>query len=250
MRTIYILWLRQLKRFIRKKASLVGALGQPLIFLFAFGFGLSPVFAKAGQGNYIQFIAPGIIGMTVLFTSIFTGVEIIWDKQFGFMKETFVAPVSRFEILLGKTLGGATVAVIQGILVFLITLVAGFRPHDIAYLPLALLFLVLIAVLFSAVGVAIAARLDDMQGFPLIINFVIQPLFYLSGALFPLNGLPKFLDYITKVNPLSYGIDGMRFALSGPTAASFSAGTSLLVLVVMIGVILLFSMYQFSKIEL
>lgn len=250
MRTIYILWLRQLKRFIRKKASLVGALGQPLIFLIAFGFGLSPVFAQAGYGNYIQFIAPGIIGMTVLFTSIFTGVEIIWDKQFGFLKETFVAPVSRFEILLGKTLGGATVAIIQGILVFLITLLVGFRPHDWTMLPLAFLYLVLIAILFSAVGVAIAARLDDMQGFPLIINFVIQPLFYLSGALFPLNNLPKFLDILTKINPLSYGIDGMRYSLSGSAAASFTAFTSLSVLFGMIAVILVFGMYQFSKIEL
>lgn len=248
MRTIYILWLRQLKRFIRKKASLVGALGQPLIFLIAFGFGLSPVFAKAGQGNYIQFIAPGIIGMTVLFTSIFTGVEIIWDKQFGFLKETFVAPVSRFEILLGKTLGGATVAIIQGILVFLITLLVGFRPHDWTMLPLALLYLILIATLFSAVGVAIAARLDDMQGFPLIINFVVQPLFYLSGALFPLNNLPKFLDVITKVNPLSYGIDGMRYSLSG--TATFAPLTSISVLIGILIVVLLFGMYQFSKIEL
>ncbi len=113
MRAIYILWLRQLKRFIRKKASLVGALGQPVIFLLAFGFGLSPIFARAGAGNYMQFLAPGIIAMTVLFTSIFTGVEIIWDRQFGFLKETFVAPISRFEILLGKTFGGATVAIVQ-----------------------------------------------------------------------------------------------------------------------------------------
>src|SRR4051812_46812650 len=141
MRTIYILWIRQLKRFIRKKASLVGALGQPLIFLLAFGFGLSPIYARAGQGNYIQFIAPGIIAMTVLFTAIFTGVEIIWDKQFGFLKETFVAPVSRFEILIGKTLGGATVATIQGCLVFVITLLVGFRPHNLALLPLGFLFL-------------------------------------------------------------------------------------------------------------
>jgi ABC-2 type transport system permease protein len=212
MTTIYILWLRQLKRFIRKKASLVGALGQPLIFLVAFGYGLSPVFAKAGGGNYIDFIAPGIICMTVLFTSIFTGVEIIWDKQFGFLKETFVAPVSRFQIMLGKTLGGATVAAIQGTLVFGISMILGFRPHSWAMVPLAALFLVMVAILFSAVGTAIAARLDDMQAFPLIINFVIQPLFYLSGALFPLSGLPGFLSFITKINPLSYGVDGMRYA--------------------------------------
>lgn len=248
MRTIYILWIRQLKRFIRKKASLVGALGQPIIFLFAFGFGLSPVFERAGQGNYIQFIAPGIIAMTVLFTSIFTGVEIIWDKQFGFLKETFVAPVSRFEILIGKTLGGATVAIIQGVLVFLITLIAGFRPENLWLLPLAFLYMVLIAILFSALGTTMAARLDDMQGFPLIINFVIQPLFYLSGALFPIYGLPKFLEIITRANPLSYGVDGMRYALGG--AHFFTPALSLSVIVGVIIVVLLVGVYQFSKIEL
>src|SRR3989338_4003913 len=136
MTAIYILWLRQLKRFTRKKASIVGAIGQPIIFLLAIGFGFSPVFARAGGGDYIQFLAPGIIVMTVLFTSIFTGLEIIWDKQFGFLKETFVAPVPRYQILLGKVLGGATVAMIQGALVFLITLIAGFRPQNIYSLPL------------------------------------------------------------------------------------------------------------------
>lgn len=248
MRTIYILWIRQLKRFIRKKANLVGALGQPLIFLIAFGFGLSPIFRKAGAGNYIQFIAPGIIAMTVLFTSIFTSVEIIWDKQFGFLKETFVAPVSRFEILIGKIFGGATVAIIQGILVFVITLFVGFRPTNILLLPMAFLFMVLVAVLFSSVGLAIAARLDDMQSFPLIINFVIQPLFYLSGALFPLVGLPKFLEIITKINPLSYGVDGMRYALGA--AHVFSPLTSFSVLAGFLIVFTSIGIYQFSKVEL
>lgn len=248
MRTIYILWLRQLIRFIRKRASLVGALGQPIIFLFAFGFGLSPIFARAGAGDYIQFLAPGIIAMTVLFTAIFTGMEIIWDKQFGFLKETFVAPVSRFEIFMGKTLGGATVAAIQGLLVFLITLIAGFRPESLLMLPLAFLFLLLISFLFSAIGSTIAARLDDMQGFPLIINFVIQPLFYLSGALFPLQGLPVFLEVITKVNPLSYGVDGMRYALSGTNA--FSPLLNLGVLCVVSVIVVLFGVYQFKKVEL
>ena len=248
MRTIYILWLRQLKRFIRKKASLIGALGQPIIFLFAFGFGLSPVFARAGQGNYIQFIAPGIIAMTVLFTSIFTGVEIIWDKQFGFLKETFVAPVSRFEIFIGKTLGGATVAAIQGFLVFLITFIAGYRIVNVALLPVALVFLLLVAFVFSALGTAIAARLDDMQGFPLIINFIIQPLFYLSGAIFPITGLPKVLGYITKFNPLSYGVDGMRYALVGTHA--FSPWVDFSVLCAVGAAIVLAGIYQFNRIEL
>lgn len=248
MKAIYILWLRQLKRFIRKRAALVGALGQPLIFLIAFGFGLGPIFARAGAGNYIQFIAPGIIAMTVLFSSIFTGVEIIWDKQFGFLKETFVAPISRLEIMIGKTLGGATVASIQGVLVFLISLLLGFRPASLALLPLALLFIVLMATLFSALGTTLAARLDDMQGFPLIINFVIQPLFYLSGALFPLVGLPRAFEVITKLNPLSYGVDGLRYAFGVP--AVFSPGLSLGVLFAVIILVMLVGLYQFSKIEL
>ncbi len=248
MRTIYILWIRQLKRFFRKKASLFGALGQPIIFLFAFGFGLSPIFAKAGAGNYIDFIAPGIIAMTVLFTSIFTGMEIIWDKQFGFLKETFVAPVSRFEIFIGKVVGGMSVSLIQGILVFFITLIAGFRPHSLIMLPVALGFLILVSFLFSALGATIAARLDDMQGFPLIFNFIIQPLFYLSGAIFPIVGLPKVLGFITKINPLSYGVDSIRYALSGTNF--FSPYLSLGVLVGVSALLVGIGIYQFSKVQL
>ncbi len=247
MNAIFILWLRQLKRFIRKKASIVGALGQPIIFLLAIGFGFSPIYAKAGGGNYIQFLAPGIIVMTVLFTSIFTGLEIIWDKQFGFLKETFVAPISRLEILLGKTLGGATVAIIQGVLVFLITLIAGFRPN-LASLPLAFLFLFLVAILSSALGAAIAARLDDMQGFPLIFNFFVQPLFFLSGAIFPIKDLPQLLSFITKINPFSYGVDGLRYALSGVSV--FSPVLSISVLCGFTIIVLAIGIYQFSKIQL
>ena len=247
MNAIFILWLRQLKRFIRKRASIVGALGQPIIFLLAIGFGFSPIYAKAGGGNYIQFLAPGIIVMTVLFTSIFTGLEIIWDKQFGFLKETFVAPISRFEILLGKTFGGATVAMIQGTLVFVITLIAGFRP-DLASLPLAFLFLFLVAMLSSALGAAIAVRLDDMQGFPLIFNFMVQPLFFLSGAIFPIKDLPPLLNFVTKINPFSYGVDGLRYAFNGvnvfPPALSISVLFGAAIFILAVGV------YQFSKVQL
>lgn len=248
MTAIYILWLRQIKRFTRKKASIVGALGQPIIFLLAIGFGLSPVYAKAGGGNYIQFLAPGVIVMSVLFTSIFTGLEIIWDKQFGFLKETFVAPVSRFQILLGKVLGGATVAMIQGTLVFLITLIAGFRPVSLMSLPLAFLFLFLVAILSSAAGAAIAARLDDMQGFPLIFNFVVQPLFFLSGAIFPLKDLPLVLSIITKINPFSYAVDGLRYAFNGVNV--FSPVLSIAILCGAALAMLAIGLYQFSKVQL
>ncbi|MCJ7740402.1 ABC transporter permease, partial [Candidatus Microgenomates bacterium] len=152
MSTIYILWLRQIKRFIRSKSRMIGSLGQPLLFLVALGFGFGPIYQKAGQGNYLQFLTPGIIAMAVLFTSIFMGIEIIWDRQFGFLKETLVAPVSRYYIMLGRTLGGATVAVFQGVIIFLISLLIGFRVTNIAYCFLMFVYMLLTAILFTALG--------------------------------------------------------------------------------------------------
>src|SRR5580693_2395319 len=128
MTTLYMLWLRQLKRYVRSKPRIVASLGQPLLFLVGLGFGFGPVFQKAGQGNYIQFLSPGIIGMSILFTSIFSGIELIFDRQFGFLKEMLVAPVPRLLIMIGRTLGGATVAMIQGLIVVVICVIAGFRP--------------------------------------------------------------------------------------------------------------------------
>src|SRR5580704_11766705 len=136
MTTIYILWIRQLKRYVRSRARIIGSLGQPLLFLLGLGFGMGPVFQKAGMGNYIQFLAPGVIAMTVLFSSVFSGIELIWDRQFGFLKETLVAPVPRLAIMLGRTLGGATVAVLQGLIVVVICLLAGFRVRNLAALPM------------------------------------------------------------------------------------------------------------------
>src|SRR6202161_1394681 len=157
MSAIYILWLRSVKRYVRSKPRIIAALGQPLLFLIALGFGFCPIFQKAGQGNYIQFLAPGVIAMTVLFTSIFSGIELIWDRQFGFLKETLVAPVPRILIMIGRTLGGATVSLFQGLIVILICLLAGFRITSYASLPVALLFMVLVAVMFTALGTAIAS---------------------------------------------------------------------------------------------
>src|ERR1051326_49979 len=128
MSAIYILWLRELKRYIRSKAQIVASLGQPVLYLLALGFGLGPVFQKAGNGSYLQFMAPGVISMTILFSSVFSGIAMLWDRQFGFLKETLVAPVPRIEIMIGRTLGGATVAVIQGTIIFIVCLIAGFRP--------------------------------------------------------------------------------------------------------------------------
>ncbi len=247
MSTIYILWLRQLKRYLRSRSRIIGSLGQPALFLFALGFGFGPIFQRAGGGNYIDFLAPGVIAQGILFTAIFSGIELIWDRQFGFLKETLVAPVSRFEIMLGRTLGGATIATMQGVIVFMLTLVAGFRPVSIIALPFALIMMFLISLLFTALGTAIASTLGDFQGFQLIMNFLVMPLFFLSGAIFPISSSIGFLGTISKLNPLSYGVDGLRALLI--QKSTFGLTLDFLVLGILTLILLTIGSYLFSKIE-
>lgn len=245
--TIYILWLRQLKRYFRSRARIIGSLGQPLLFLFALGFGFGPIYEKAGGGNYMQFLAPGIMTMGIIFSGIFSGIEIIWDRQFGFLKETLVAPVSRFEIMVGRTLGGATVATMQGLIVFAVTLIAGFRPTNGLAVLLAFVFAVMIAFLFTALGTAIAIRMTDMQAFPIIMNYLVMPIFFLSGSLFPLEGLPAGVAIFTHLNPLTYGVDGLRGALIGQT--HFGMGFDFAILSLVTLFLLWVGSRLFSKIE-
>ncbi len=247
MSTIYILWLRQIKRYLRSKARIVGSLGQPLLFLVALGFGFGPIYMRAGGGDYIQFLAPGVIAMSILFTAIFSGMEIIWDKKFGFLKETLVAPVSRLNIMIGRTLGGATVAILQGVIVLIISTIIGFRPTNLELIPVALLFMFLIALFFTALGTAIASVLEDMQGFQLIMSFLVMPTFFLSGALFPLDNLPQAINIIARINPLSYGVDGLRSALIN--GAQFSFLTDFSILAAITFIVLLIGSYLFSRIE-
>jgi ABC-2 type transport system permease protein len=247
MNPVFILWLRQLKRYSRSRARVIGSLGQPTLFLLALGFGLGPTFARAGRGDYVQFLAPGIVTMGILFTAVFSGIEIIWDRQFGFLKETLVAPVSRFEIVLGRTLGSATVALIQGSIVFLVCLAAGFRPAYPLLLPMALLFMALIAIMCTAIGTAVGSVLQDMQGFQLIINFMVLPLFFFSSALFPVPDLPAAMRLAVWLNPLSYGVDGLRGALNGGFA--FGAATDFMVLGLLAAILLALGAWLFSKVE-
>ncbi|MFA6038652.1 MAG: ABC transporter permease [Candidatus Peribacteraceae bacterium] len=247
MRTMYILWLRQIKRYSRSRSRIVGSLGQPLLFLVALGFGFGPVFEKAGGGNYVQFLAPGIIAMSILFTAMFSGVEIIWDRQFGFLKETLVAPVPRLHIMIGRTLGSATVAFLQGIVVFLIAMVVGFRPDQWALLPVTLLTMFLLALLFTAFGTALASLMEDFHGFQLIMNFLVMPLFFLSGALFPLEDLPPLLDVLTRIDPLTYGIDALRGSLIGMGHYPLVLDMGILTLLVV--ALMITGSWLFSRIE-
>jgi ABC-2 type transport system permease protein len=248
LRVIYILWLREVKKYLRSRTQIIASLGSPIMYLGVLGFGLGPVFQRAGEGNYLQFMAPGVIGMTVLFTSMFSGIALLWDRQFGFLKETLVAPVPRIWIMTGRTLGGATVAMIQGILIFVVSLIAGFRPTSLLVLPLALLVLVLTAVVFAALGTAIGSSLKDMQGFQLVMNFMVMPIFFLSGALYPLTNLPRVLTWLTRIDPLTYGVDGVRGALIGAT--HFGVGTDLAALSAVAVLLLGFGAWRFSKIEI
>ena len=247
MAVVYILWLREVKRYLRSRPQIIASLGQPLLYLLVLGFGLGPVFERGGQGSYLQFVAPGVIGMGILFASIFSGIGLLWDRQFGFLKETLVAPVPRLQIMAGRTLGGATIAMIQGTLVLVVCLVAGFRPVYLSGLPVALVFMALIAIVFGALGTAIGSTLRDMQGFQLIMNFLVMPIFFLSGALFPLGNLPTALAVATSLDPLSYGIDGLRGAFIG--SSHFGVVTNLSVLGVVASLFLVLGAYSFSKIQ-
>ena len=220
MDIVYTLWLRSIKRYLRSKSRIVGSLGMPVFFLLALGFGLNAVVRiPGGTGeDYLQFIVPGIVAMSVLFTSVFSGIQVIWDKQFGFLKETLVAPVSRLEIMLGQTLGGATTAVIQGAIILVISLLIGVRFPSLGGFVIAFLFMTLIGICFAAFGIAIASKMEDMHGFQLIMNFVVFPIFGLSGALFPIESLPEWLVPLTLIDPLTYGVEGIRYGLLGTSA--------------------------------
>jgi len=216
MDIVYTIWLRNMKRYIRSKSRIIGSIAMPLFFLLFLGVGLNSVVQLPGLGeNYVVFLIPGMVAMSVLFTSVFSGIQIIWDKQFGFLKETLVAPVSRLEIMSGQTLGGATIAVLQGSLILVLSMFVGFPLSNPAGFLIALAFMVLIGISFTAFGIAIASRMEDMTGFQLIMNFVVFPIFGLSGALFPISSLPAWLIPLTLLDPLTYGVEGIRYGLTG-----------------------------------
>jgi len=241
---IYVLWLREIKKFWRFKSRTIGSIVTPLFFLIFLGFGLSS-FVIQGDVKYISFLVPGIIGMNILFSSVFGGVSVIIDRQFGFLKEIMVAPVSRFSIALGRIAGGATTALIQGSLLILITFILGFEtvtPYSVIF---ALIFMIAISSTFIALGLIIATRMKDTQGFQLIVNFVIFPLLFLSGALYPINNLPNGIKYLSYIDPLTYGVDGLRGVLIG--VSSFSVLFDLFMILAFAFVFILISSYLFEK---
>ncbi len=220
LRAIYIIWYREILRYWRNKPRIISSFGRPILFLFVFGSGLSPSMKGFASGasqwgiDYIKFMFPGVIGMTVFMSSLMSGISIVWDREFGFLKEVLVAPVSRTAVALGKTLGGSTVAIIQGTLMLLFAPLVGLQLTPALVLKLwPLMFLM--ALSMTSMGVLIAARMRDTESFGMIMNFLTMPMFFLSGAFFPLYGLPAWMDLLVKVNPLTYAVDALRQAILG-----------------------------------
>ncbi len=244
---IYFLWKREMIRFFRSKSRILGSLGMPILFLAVLGTGMSGAFSMSnGQGNYMDFITPGILGMVLLFGSVFSGVIVIMDRQFGFLKETLVAPVNRTSIVIGKALGGGTAAVFQGLLMLGVALLLGVQLNLGAIIPVILL-MALISVSFVALGIAIASTMEDMHGFQLVSNFVIMPMFFLSGGLFPLDTAPGIVRIISYFDPLTYGVEALRYLLLG--YSSIPIAICIGVLVGFGAVCTVAAAYLFNKIE-
>ncbi|HXW32225.1 MAG TPA: ABC transporter permease [Acidimicrobiales bacterium] len=216
LRAIRMVWKRELIRFGRNRLRIITALVQPVLFLFVLGTGLSSLVSRgiptSGGVNFKTFMFPGVVAMTVLFTAIFSAVSIVWDREFGFLREMLVAPVRRGALVAGKCAGGATVATLQTLIMLAL---AGLV--DVPYSPLLLLTLagemLLAAVTITALGTALASRMAQVESFQVVMQFVVLPLFFLSGALFPVQGLPAWLGVLTRLDPLAYIVDPMRRAV-------------------------------------
>jgi len=213
---IYGVWLREFKVFLRERERIIGAIFTPLLWMVAFGGGLGAS-VSIGEYNYQQFVFPGTVAMATLFASMFYGVYLVWDKKLDFFKEVLVAPLSRASIFVGKAAGGITISLIEGaIIVVLGMLIAGVAISPVLFLQ-ALFVIFTLSLGITALGLTIGARMKSPDGFNLIISFVIWPLFILSGAFFPLENLPSYLQIVTQLNPVTYGVDALRGVMLGAT---------------------------------
>lgn len=240
---IYTMWLREMTRFVRARSRIVSGLAMPFFWLALVGVGLSSSFRLPGM-DYMDFLAPGIVAMIILFTSIFSGISVIWDRQFGFLKEILVAPVSRTSIVLGKTIGSATVALISGFLMLLIAMSLGVLQPSAGVLT-SVVFMLLTAVSFVSMGLIIASRMRSMEGFQMIMSFLVMPIFFLSGALFPLENTPSWMQVASFFDPLTYGVDGIRSSFLG--IGIFPIWLDFVVLTGFSACLILFATFLFRK---
>jgi len=249
---VYTIWLRDIKRYYRDKPRIIGSFAQPILFLFVLGTGIASSFSVFGGGggrDFLNFMFPGIVGMTVLFTSFFSAMSIVWDREFGFLREVLITPISRTSIVAGKILGGSTIAMIQGTIVLL------FSPLLKIPITFAIFFKVigimfLVAMTIATIGIVLASVIKSMQAFQVITNFLLMPMFFLSGALFPLNNTLKWMNVVSKANPLSYGIDAMRTViLNNPALQLYPLWLDIVVLASVTVVLSLLGAFLFSRQE-
>ncbi len=253
LRGIYSIWLRDITRFRRDRSRIVTSLAQPALFLFVFGNGLARGLALDEQGagmgvSYLAFIYPGIIGMSLLFTSMFSAVSIVWDREFGFLKEVMVAPISRSSVAIGKAFGGSSVAIIQALIILLLAPLVGVKLSlPVILLVVPVMFLISFSI--TSMGIAMAARMQSMEGFQMIMNFLVMPLFVLSGAMFPIERLPPWLHFLTRIDPLTYGVDALRGLMLGPKAAQFPLALDITVLAVFGAAMISLAVFLFNRTE-
>ncbi len=259
LRGVYTIWYRDILRFWHDRMRIIGAISLPLLFLFVFGSGLSARMDFLGpEINFAQFIFPGIIGMTVLMSSFMAGVSVVWDREFGFLKEVLVAPISRASVAVGKTLGAATVALLQGVLILLFAPLIGVSLS--AWTVLALLPLMfLLAVSMGSLGVLLATRIRSMEAFQAVMQMLMFPMVFLSGVFFPLQGLPVWMNILVKLNPATYGIAPIRQVILGTVPGSpfgvnlfghtMSLWNNVTVLAVFGTAMILLAMWSFSNQE-
>ena len=232
-RAIKVVWRRELIRFRRDRLRMVTSLMQPLLFLFVLGTGLSSLMGGTGAASDVNvrtFLFPGVLTLAVLFTAVFSAGSIVWDREFGFLREMLVAPVGRWAIVVGKCVGGATVATFQGLVLLALAGLVGV-PYNPLMIVLVVAELMFIALMITAFGVMVAARIKTFQAFMAMTQVLMLPMFFLSGALFPLNNLPTWLTILTHINPLTYAVDLVRrtifaFIDVGPAGASFVSGVT------------------------
>ncbi len=217
LQAVYVMWLRQMKRFVRTKSRIISNIIQPFLFLSVLGLGLGGMSLSGIPSgiSYIDLLTPGIIAMSIIFPSVFVGISVLWDRQFGFLQEVLVAPVSRLSIVLGRTLGGATVAVIQGVTVLLVALLLGISIVFSPLLVFSFAFMLLISFFAIGIGLVLASRMKSIEGFQFIVSLLIMPLVFLSSPFSTLDSLPGWLRNAAFLNPITYGVDGLRATLVG-----------------------------------
>lgn len=252
VRPVYVICMREFIKFFREKSRLLGTLARPVLWLFVVGNGMSALIRPQTGFSYLQFIFPGMIGMTILFSSIFSSISIVWDREFGFMKEMLVAPISRLSIVVGKALSGTLISVAQAIIILVLIPFLGIRITVFQLAEVAAVS-VLVSFCITSLGILIAARLTSFDGFNIIMNFLVMPMLFLSGAMYPVTSMPAALRHLTLVNPLTYGVDAFKHVLlregTPPLGPEFPLTLDLVVVLAISVVMITFAALSFRKKE-